>query len=210
MVLPHPERSAKRAVEGRTPLAFVLCLGPWSSIPPRSTCPSSRRARCGWWAPGRASPALLTVLALHALEAADVVVYDALVDARILALARPGAALDYAGKRGGKPSPQQPDITLRLIRLAREGQARAAPQGRRPVRVRPRRRGGGWRWRPRQFPSASCRASPPGSAGSPTAGIPATHRDTNSAVAFVTGQASGGACPTASTGTRCRAARRCW
>ncbi len=70
---------------------------------------------------GPGDPGLLSLLALHALQQADSVVYDALVDPRILALARPGAALDYAGKRGGKPSPQQPDISQLLVRLAHAG-----------------------------------------------------------------------------------------
>ena len=70
---------------------------------------------------GPGDPGLLSLLALHALRQADVVVYDALVDRRVLALARADAELDYAGKRGGRPSPQQPDITLRLIKLARAG-----------------------------------------------------------------------------------------
>ena len=35
--------------------------------------------------------------------------------------ARPGAAIEYAGKRGGKPSPKQRDISLKLIALARAG-----------------------------------------------------------------------------------------
>ena len=63
---------------------------------------------------GPGDPGLLSLLAVHALRQADVVVYDALVDQRALALARRGAELDYAGKRGGRPSPQQPDISLRL------------------------------------------------------------------------------------------------
>ena len=54
---------------------------------------------------GPGDPGLLSALALHALDRADVVVYDALVDPRILALAPAGAELDYAGKRGGRPSP---------------------------------------------------------------------------------------------------------
>src|SRR5205807_7914804 len=70
---------------------------------------------------GPGDPGLLSALALHALARADVVVYDALVDPRILRLARPGAALDHAGKRGGRPSPSQPDISARLIRLAQAG-----------------------------------------------------------------------------------------
>src|ERR1043166_7824801 len=70
---------------------------------------------------GPGDPGLLSLLAVHALRQADVVVYDALVDQRVLAHARPGAELDYAGKRGGRPSPQQPDISLRLVKLARAG-----------------------------------------------------------------------------------------
>jgi uroporphyrin-III C-methyltransferase len=71
---------------------------------------------------GPGDPGLLSLLALHALRHADRVVYDALVDERVLRLARPGAVLEYAGKRGGKPSPKQPDISDRLVRLARAGQ----------------------------------------------------------------------------------------
>src|SRR3954451_10550833 len=70
---------------------------------------------------GPGDPGLLSLLALHALRHADHVVYDALVDERVLRLARAGAALEYAGKRGGKPSPRQPDISGRLVKLAREG-----------------------------------------------------------------------------------------
>ena len=52
---------------------------------------------------------------------ADKVVYDALVSEDILSLVRPEAETFYAGKRGGKPSWQQKDITDRLIELARDG-----------------------------------------------------------------------------------------
>ncbi|WP_408606073.1 uroporphyrinogen-III C-methyltransferase [Elstera litoralis] len=70
---------------------------------------------------GPGDPGLLTLHALHALKSADVIVYDALVSPGILALIPPTTARDYAGKRGGKPSPQQADITQRLIALAAEG-----------------------------------------------------------------------------------------
>src|SRR4028118_918769 len=69
---------------------------------------------------GPGDPGLLTLHALSALRQADVVVYDALVDPAILDWA-PQAELIYAGKRGGKPSPLQRDISLRLVDLAREG-----------------------------------------------------------------------------------------
>jgi uroporphyrin-III C-methyltransferase len=70
---------------------------------------------------GPGDPGLLTLHALNALGQADVIVYDALVDERILGWARADALVEYAGKRGGKPSPKQRDISLRLIELAQAG-----------------------------------------------------------------------------------------
>jgi uroporphyrin-III C-methyltransferase len=143
---------------------------------------------------GPGDPGLLSLLALHALSQADAVVYDALVDPRVLALARAGAELDYAGKRGGRPSPQQPDISLRLIRLARAGKRVLRLKGGDPFVFG---RGG-------EEALALVAAGIPfrivpgitaGIGGLAYAGIPATHRDTNSAVAFVTGHASDGKVP---------------
>ncbi len=70
---------------------------------------------------GPGDPGLLTLDALAGLTQADVVVHDALVDERVLALAGPQARLEFAGKRGGKPSATQADISQRLIELARAG-----------------------------------------------------------------------------------------
>ena len=101
---------------------------------------------------------------------------------------RPGdAELIYVGKQPGCPSVPQEEIGERLIEAARAGTQRRAAEGRRPVRLRPRRRGGrsaargGGRVRGR--PRRHRRASPP----TAYAGIPVTHRDDASAVAFVTG-----------------------
>ena len=71
---------------------------------------------------GPGDPGLITLHAANALRQADVIVYDALVNASCLGLARQGAVLEYAGKRGGKPSARQRDISLRLVELARGGQ----------------------------------------------------------------------------------------
>lgn len=68
---------------------------------------------------GPGDPGLLTLDALAGLSQADIVVHDALVDERVLALAGPQARLEFAGKRGGKPSPLQADISERLVALAR-------------------------------------------------------------------------------------------
>jgi uroporphyrin-III C-methyltransferase len=71
---------------------------------------------------GPGDPGLLTLDALAGLTQADVVVHDALVDVRVLALAGAGARLEFAGKRGGKPSATQDDISRRLVELARAGE----------------------------------------------------------------------------------------
>jgi uroporphyrin-III C-methyltransferase len=71
---------------------------------------------------GPGDPGLLTLDALAGLAQADVVVHDALVDQRVLALAGAQARLEFAGKRGGKPSPLQADISERLVALARAQQ----------------------------------------------------------------------------------------
>ncbi|MEE1569344.1 MAG: SAM-dependent methyltransferase, partial [Alphaproteobacteria bacterium] len=57
---------------------------------------------------GPGDPGLLSLYALHALQYADVIVYDALVARSILELANKEARLEFAGKRGGRPSPTQP------------------------------------------------------------------------------------------------------
>jgi uroporphyrin-III C-methyltransferase len=70
---------------------------------------------------GPGDPALLTLYVLAGLAQAEVVVHDALVDARVLELARPDARRVFAGKRGGRPSAHQADISAQLIRLAGNG-----------------------------------------------------------------------------------------
>ena len=54
------------------------------------------------------------------MKQAEIVVYDALVSNEILELAT-NAKLVYAGKRGGKPSAKQRDISLQLVDFARKG-----------------------------------------------------------------------------------------
>lgn len=141
---------------------------------------------------GPGDPGLLSALALHALDQADCVVYDALVDRRILALARPGVALDPAGKRGGRPSPSQPDISARLIALARKGRRVLRLKGGDPCVFG---RGGeeALALAEAQVPFRIVPGVTAGIGGLAYAGIPVTHRDVNSAVTFVTGHDSDGA-----------------
>ncbi|MEC8138508.1 MAG: uroporphyrinogen-III C-methyltransferase [Pseudomonadota bacterium] len=151
----------------------------------------------GWvWLTGAGpgDPGLMTVLALHALHATDTVIYDALVSEEILALANENAELIYAGKRGGKPSPKQHDISHKLIGLARKGRRVLRLKGGDPFIFG---RGGeealslvaaGVDFR--VIPGVSA-----GIGGLAYAGIPLTHRDTNSAVTFVTGHNASGIVP---------------
>ena len=70
---------------------------------------------------GPGDPGLLTLHALSALGQADTIVFDALVDERVLEFVPPSAERVFAGKRGGRPSAEQADITAQLIVLARAG-----------------------------------------------------------------------------------------
>jgi len=135
---------------------------------------------------GPGDPRLLTLMAVHALRAADVIVHDALIDPRVLSLARAGTRFHPAGKRGGKPSPEQRDITEQLIAFARDGhkvvrlkggdpfvfgrggeEAKALADARIPFRIVP--------------------GLTSGLAAAALAGIPATTRETNHAVILATG-----------------------
>lgn len=135
---------------------------------------------------GPGDPGLLTLDALAGLTQADVVVHDALVDQRVLALAGPQARLEFAGKRGGKPSPLQADISERLVVLARTGHRVLRLKGGDPFVFG---RGG-------EEALTLARASVPfriipgvtaGLAALAAAGIPATLRGINRAVVFAAG-----------------------
>jgi len=135
---------------------------------------------------GPGDPRFLTLLAAHAIASADDIVHDALVDVRVLQMARPGAEIIPAGKRGGRPSPHQRDINEVLIERAR--------QGRRVLRLKggdPFVFGRGWDEaaalaaagvRFRIIPGVTS-----GLAATALAGVPATSRDTNHAVVLAAG-----------------------
>ncbi len=70
---------------------------------------------------GPGDPELLTLKAVRALQSADVVLFDDLVSAGVVAMARREALKLSVGKRGYKPSCTQEDITAMLIAHARDG-----------------------------------------------------------------------------------------
>ena len=144
---------------------------------------------------GPGDPGLLTLHALNALRQADVIVHDALVHEGILDWAN-GAELIYAGKRGGKPSAKQRDISLRLVELARAGKRVLRLKGGDPFVFG---RGGEEAQSLVQhgIPIRIVPGITAGIAGLAYAGIPVTHRDVNQSVTFVTGHDRAGITPTA-------------
>lgn len=143
---------------------------------------------------GPGDPGLLTLLVAKALSEADVIVYDALVNDDCLKLARPDAILEYAGKRGGKPSVKQRDISLRLVDLAREGHRVLRLKGGDPFVFG---RGGEEALTLVQhgIPFRIVPGVTAGIGGLAYAGIPVTHREINHAVTFLTGHDSSGIVP---------------
>jgi uroporphyrin-III C-methyltransferase len=152
-------------------------------------------AGCVWLVgAGPGAPGLMSLLCYYAMQNCDVVVYDALVNPDILRWVKSGVVLEYAGKRGGKPSPVQQDISLRLIELARSGKRVLRLKGGDPFMFG---RGG-------EESQALAKAKVPfrivpgitaGVGGLAYAGIPSTHRDTNHSVIFLTGHDASGRMP---------------
>lgn len=70
---------------------------------------------------GPGDPELLTLKARKVLHDADVVLYDRLVDPRVLELARREAELICVGKKPGGPAWKQSDIDAEMISHARAG-----------------------------------------------------------------------------------------
>jgi uroporphyrin-III C-methyltransferase len=151
----------------------------------------------GWvWLAGAGpgDPGLITALGLTAIASADAILYDALIDKRLLKLARPGAELIYAGKRAGKRSCKQSDISRTLVALARKGKRVLRLKGGDPFVF----------GRGAEEALTLARAAVPfrivpgvtaGIGGLAYAGIPLTHRDTNHAVTFLTGHGADGKLP---------------
>jgi uroporphyrin-III C-methyltransferase len=143
---------------------------------------------------GPGDPGLLTLHAANALAQADVVVYDALVDRRVLDHGRAGAVVEYAGKRGGKPSPKQRDISLRLVAHARAGKRVCRLKGGDPF-VFGRGAEEALTLVEAGIPFRIVPGVSAGIGGLAYAGIPVTHRDVNQSVTFLTGHDQTGLAP---------------
>jgi len=135
---------------------------------------------------GPGDPGLMTARSLALIASADAVFYDRLIPPGALASAREEAELIYVGKQPGVPSVPQEEIGARLIAAAQEGKSVVRLKGGDPfVFGRGGEEGEALRAAGVEFevvPGVTA-----GVAASAYAGIPVTHRDDASAVAFVTG-----------------------
>jgi uroporphyrinogen III methyltransferase / synthase len=135
---------------------------------------------------GPGEPGLMTARSLELIAAADSIFYDRLIPPGALAGARDDAELVYVGKRPGIPSVPQEEIGERLVEAARAGRGVVRLKGGDPfVFGRGGEEGEALREAGVEFevvPGVTA-----GVAATAYAGIPVTHRDDASAVAFVTG-----------------------
>ena len=135
---------------------------------------------------GPGDPGLMTARSLELIAAADVIVYDRLIPAGALAGVRPDAELIYAGKEGGGASASQAEIQRLLLEHGAAGREVVRLKGGDPFVFG---RGGEEAEALREagiafevVPGVTAGVAAPAYAG-----IPVTHRDAASAVAFVTG-----------------------
>ena len=135
---------------------------------------------------GPGDPGLLTVRGKTLLECADVVVYDALTSPQIMAMVSPYAELVHAGKRRGRHSMSQPEITQILIEKAQTHAVIVRLKGGDPFIFG---RGGEEMedLRAAGIPVEVVPGVTSGIAAPAYAGIPLTHRNYSSSVTFVTG-----------------------
>ncbi|MDP9188912.1 MAG: uroporphyrinogen-III C-methyltransferase [Actinomycetota bacterium] len=135
---------------------------------------------------GPGDPGLMTARALELVASADVIVHDRLIPARALAGAREDAEVLYVGKQPGDASVPQGEIESLLADRARQGKSVVRLKGGDPFVF----------GRGAEEAASAADAGIPfelvpgvtaGVAAPAYAGIPVTHREDASAVAFVTG-----------------------
>jgi uroporphyrinogen III methyltransferase/synthase len=132
----------------------------------------------------------LTARALELIASADVILFDRLIPPAALGSARADAELRYVGKEGGGKAVPQEETTALLIERARRGLAVVRLKGGDPFIFG---RGGeeAQALRAAGIPFEVVPGVTAGVAAPAYAGIPVTHREHASAVAFVTAHEAG-------------------
>ena len=135
---------------------------------------------------GPGDPGLLTLRGAECLGRADVVVYDRLVNTRLLELAAPSAQRICVGKTPGEPTITQDEINELLVRTARLGKTVCRLKGGDPFVFG---RGGeeALRLAEAGVPFEVVPGITSAVAAPAYAGIPVTYRGLASSVAFITG-----------------------
>ncbi|OIR04334.1 siroheme synthase [mine drainage metagenome] len=135
---------------------------------------------------GPGDPELITVRGMKRLQSADVVIYDELAGAELLAFVRDDAELIFVGKRCGKHAMEQERINALLVEKAREGKRVIRLKGGDPFIF-----GRGGEELAELVASGIAVEVVPGvtaaAAAGSAAGVPLTHRELSSGVIFLTG-----------------------
>ena len=135
---------------------------------------------------GPGDPGLITVRGLECLRNADVIVYDNLVDERLLGDAPSDAELIYVGKTPERHTMEQTEINALLVSKAKEGKVVVRLKGGDPFVFG---RGGeeAQALAAEDIPFEVVPGVSAGVAAAAYAGIPVTQRGLSSSVAFITG-----------------------
>ncbi len=135
---------------------------------------------------GPGDPGLITAKGLERLRTADVVVYDALANPRLLREARPDAERISVGKRGGCHTMRQEEINALLVAKGKEGKRVCRLKGGDPFVFG---RGGeeAVELAAAGIPFEIVPGVTAGVAAPAYAGIPVTHRDWASSLSLITG-----------------------
>ena len=136
---------------------------------------------------GPGDPGLFTVKGVRCMEMADAVVYDRLAPESLLAHAKPGTEMIYVGKKpGDDQAMKQDEINRVLIELGRSGKTAVRLKGGDPYIFG---RGGEEALELLQagIPFEVVPGVTSGVAAPAYAGIPVTHRNVSTSVAFITG-----------------------
>ena len=136
---------------------------------------------------GPGDPGLFTVKGVRCMERADAVVYDRLAPEALLSYAKPGAEMIYVGKRpGDDQAMKQDEINRTLVDLGRAGKTAVRLKGGDPYIFG---RGGeeALELIEAGIPFEVVPGVTSGVAAPAYAGIPVTHRNVSTSVAFITG-----------------------